>query len=890
MKNKALFLAINISIILLSILTAFRVLPGPDLAGIILSFFSLFVIPGIYICLILSGNVSISAEGVSRIFFNGLIYVTFLSCLGFIPGWDYPLITIAGGVILSGMVVFYHLRPGNTARAGQENLVGSYKREEEYSSREKNTMFLILIIMVALCFVFFYKSGELGISTDAPDHVSFLRRSLETGSILPPDSFFREGDGTAFDPRKGLWHPVISIWAFQADAPPEYTWSFIPSFFAFFALVVFWFFTKELLGTIRLTLLASVLFLIFFRGNGITWLTKICYSKNISQVVLWGASGYIIRYLKQEKIRDIVMASLLLVTATAFHLVSSMVAISIITGIFIYTAIPGLGGRWQRRFVRVIPFLFVATAIPLVIRISGNAAGFNLIHTHRQGLLMLGETLAVVDPIEMMSYSGLVIFFAIIMSPFVFILARERKEAGLVGILFILPIFLVFNPFTATIMESRIGYLHYRLIDAAPVMGLLALVLTGLLRLIVTGRLSKDKIPGLTADIAWRTVSVVILGVFMLIPFRFALSGMLSAAGEIINGERDSSLQTGQTLSLLTDNIPANAVVLSDPVTSYLLSAYTDLFVVVISGQHGSPSDSLGVERNRNVRDFFNATVPISESRDWINETGIEYVIVNSNGSGKVDFFNTLPDEDIPLTLRRIEMLDTLFHKLRQEDGYVLFEIDRNHFENFAEQDYMIKSKASFSCAPELEVGERSRNARWGRVSLNRIHFDDDLLMPGDTVSGWFCWNISENVEFGFPLEWTMRLDTKFPEGNFYRPWYDKQYRRIIERKKGIFYRYTATGRLKSGLTFPDQWKAGDTVRQLFSFRLPDNMAYGKYKIRLIVRRASCLQNRRVSDYLRNRDSLYGALVGTVTIGKERVNPGTGSGADDRRRSDRNAG
>ena len=140
--------------------------------------------------------------------------------------------------------------------------------------------------------------------------------------------------------------------------------------------------------------------------------------------------------------------------------------------------------------------------------------------------------------------------------------------------------------------------------------------------------------------------------------------------------------------------------------------------------------------------------------------------------------------------------------------------------------------------------------------------------MPGDTVSGSFCWNISDTLEFGLPCEWTMRIDTEFPKGDFFRPWYDKQYRRIIERRNGSFYRHTVTGRIRSGTISPEKWKIGVDVREDFSFILPEDMAYGEFDVKMIVNRATYLPNRRLSDYLRNNDSLSGPVVGRILIGK----------------------
>ncbi len=857
----------SISLIILSFLVGARIIPGPAPVGLILAFLSLFVLPGIYITLIRSGSVPLTVEGVCRVFFSGIIYATFIVTLGFLPGTGYAGISTACSAVTVVLILYYHMHIRRNDEKVNQRIRPYFVEDTGLSAREKRAMLAIILVMMILCFVFFDQSGELGISTDAPDHISFIRRSIESGTILPDDSFFREGDGTGFDPRKGLWHPVLSLWAYQADAAPDDLWSMIPSFLAFFALAVFWFYSKELLGTIRLTLLASILFVLFMRGNGIAWLTRIGYSKNLAIVMMWGTTGYLIRYLRLKERRDLILSVFLVVTGIAYHIVFAYLMFGILGSFFIYGVILPAGRRWMRGFRVIVPVLAGVTAAAVIARISMVQGEYNIIHTHRQGLLLLGEKFLTVDPIELMSQMGLVFFFILIASPLVFFIREKKGLPLLAGVLFLVPVLAVINPLTATPLESHLGYLFYRLVYAAPSTGLLALIIYYLCRLIIMGTVSGEKRSWKARTVAARVLSLLLIFLFAALPLRFAISGIMSETEKILLTDPESSLERGDILCELTRELPEGSVVISDPATSYLLSAYTDCFAVVTLGQHGSPCDGEALERISAVRNLFDPALPLSESAAWLMEKDIRYLVVDTGGETMVDFFEAVPAEIVPAFLEKISRYPGLFVRKGERERYILFQLNIRFLDEMKNDVGEVKSEARKECCIFGEGMNRfEKAAEWEGIRFVSLVLEEREVVAGDTVRGIFCWNAGESYKPGLPCSWNLRLDRDYPQGGLYRPWYDKQYRRIVERKKGTFYRYTAGGMIRSGSTMPERWGTGEDSGQRLFFVLPDNIAPGRYDLGLIVRRETYLPNRMIKDYLRNRDSLSGTLIGRIDI------------------------
>jgi hypothetical protein len=151
-------------------------------------------------------------------------------------------------------------------------------------------------------------------------------------------------------------------------------------------------------------------------------------------------------------------------------------------------------------------------------------------------------------------------------------------------------------------------------------------------------------------------------------------------------------------------------------------------------------------------------------------------------------------------------------------------------------------------------------------MNLAGFTIEADVYRPGDTAVVAVCWTDNGRTEFGLPFYWIVRFDTDFEKGPFYREWYGKQYRRIVERRRGELYRYTVSGRLAGAAGYPDMWNTGEKVTQKIAIRIPQGMSEGDYVVRISVERRAYLPDRWLRDYFLNEDSYAGYIAGTVSI------------------------
>jgi hypothetical protein len=919
-RSHTVFLAASGAAVVVSLLAGLGVVGGPELLLVALAFYSLFILPGLIVSGLLFGASLTLLETICAVFAMGLCFSSIVVCLGFIPGVSYRLISIVEACLTVGLLVIAGRRSaaplgseGNARRAmrgfgviaGEKGGAAGEIGGTGASGGPGIRTGIIAAALFALCFLVLRGTGALGWRTDALDHVSYVRRSVESNVLFPSDSFFRDGDGAGFDVRKGLWHPVLSLWTYQSHAAADRVWKEVPAFCGFFALCGFGLLAFELCGSTACAAVSLLFFLLFYQGEGGVWLTKIGFSRNMSLALLWIDIAFLISYYRLRESRYLVAAFLMSAVGAGYHVVFILLLGAVLLSLFLYVTFAPGGKTWRLRFWGSIPVLVAALAISLVARARALVASYDVIHTHRQGMLVLSPTLAVVDPAVIVAGIGVVFFFALLTLPFFFLVASRHARRGLVFVMFLVPVILVLDPITASLMEQRLGYLHYRLLEAAPLMVLLSLVVTGLAGIVLFGgRPGQSRAIGRTGTWGWkypgRIAAAAVLVVFAYLPLRDAVIRLRDEVRAIGRTERTMANRYAPVMRALRARIPEHSVIVSDPVTSYVISAFTDDFVVVTLDQHGSPADTSALDRLREVRDFMSPAVPLIDSRAWLERSGAEYVLVDTGGPREPGFFSVVPPGSAALICEKFATCPELTSETFDLGGFRLFEIDRRSLDRPLEtacaeplatalpcegNDHAETSEGSGGGGGSPLAGEVSgsggASSEWANderlvvdsgvdvgcgVVLSRLVIDRYELQRGDTLRGRFCWKVPRALTFGFPLETVVRIETEFPRGHRYRQWYSKQYRRFIERRHSRFYRFTWSERLMSGDTYPDQWQPDRAVGQDFSFPISRWMTPGTYEVRIKVVRLSYLPNRVLADYLSNDDSLEGIVVAEVTI------------------------
>jgi hypothetical protein len=866
-KARATFLVASTIAIVASVLVGARALSLPPVASACLAFYALFVAPGIAIDRLVFRSRGGTLEAVCRVSAAGFVFDSIVVCMGFIPGVAYRVMSpVAGAAAVTLLLAAWAKRGSEGAREGPVDERGAALAGRRIGVRE----LAAVVVLFAACFILFYKSGTLGFDTDALDHLSYIRRGVDAGTIFPRDSFYRGGDGAGFDVRKGAWDAALSLFVFQSRTAPDLFWRLVPSLLAFTALSAFLFLGVELLGSVAYAAVGLLFMLVFYAAGGVAWLTKAAYGRNAMQILFWMNAAFLLRYYRVRDARYLAAIFFIAAAGCAFHLVFPMLAATSLLGLLFYVLWSGEGRSWRGAYGRSVLVEACGLAIPLAVRACSFGASMNIIHTHRQGMLVFSRKLAMIDPAELARGEGSVFFFALLMLPFFFLVAPRRRRA-LVFALTIVPVLLVVNPVVAPVLESSFGYLHYRLLDAAPLMFFLGLAVIGLgARVFGRGRLRSP-----SAAIG-RAFAMLALVLFLWFPLRTSLVGLGASVKSVVcaRAEPESSLRAG--VEELARIIPAHSVVVSDPVTSYAVSAFTDDFVVVVPGQHGSPTDTLALERLEAVRDLMSPVRPLAASAQWLRRSGAGFVIVNTDPSAAPDFFETVLAGESPLTAKKFCSCPGAMRDAGAAKGLVLYEISRDSLARTL--DWCTAPVAGPATCDTACAGEKVRRDAGSGVFLERVALCRKTVAPGDTLGGDLCWIAPEKIAYGLPIVLTIRIETAFPKGRLFADWYSKPYRKLLERRLGIRYRATWNEPLAAGFALPDQWEPGRLVGQRFALVIPERMASGVYELRVRVSRQTYLPNRTIADYFSDNDSFEGIRVGTITVGPGRPQSGAALG------------
>jgi hypothetical protein len=279
-------------------------------------------------------------------------------------------------------------------------------------------------------------------------------------------------------------------------------------------------------------------------------------------------------------------------------------------------------------------------------------------------------------------------------------------------------------------------------------------------------------------------------------------------------------------------------------------------------------ADTSAMEKIKISRDIFSPAVEASSVFSLLEDSGADYLFVDSGKPLTHDFFGVNSQQTGPDAVERFDSFDFL-HEIGSAVGMKLYSIGgeqssrgdgRGNFASYPADERTESSGSGFGAGFEAGEGIVLEGA-----ALNRF-----FLEPGDSMTISIRWSACREIDFGLPVYWTLRFDTEFEKGPFYRRWYGKQYRRAVERKRGELYRYTVSGRVIGAGMQPDMWVPGSTVGQRVSIRMPEGMAEGGYVVRLTVHRRAYIPNRHIKDYFLNEDSFQGRVIAELDIGESR--------------------
>jgi len=480
----------------------------------------------------------------------------------------------------------------------------------------------------------------------------------------------------------------------------------------------------------------------------------------------------------------------------------------------------------------------------------GGGSG-NLIHAHPQGLLYLTPRWFVVSPFEVLRQHGLVFLGGLVITPLLALHARRSREAARELAFAVIPLVLCFVPFVAT-----------PLVDAASYMVSRTLLCVAVFPMIVTAFACTASWARCRAWWA-RVVAAVVLSAWALVfvaPTARALARSLSTPA----GMRTKTL--ADALVAYVRRLPAGSVILSDPRTSYELSALTDQRFVAVAGQHGTPYDARALDRLEAVRDVLSPYTVSRATMAACDRYHVDFVVVNAAQDSRAsDFLSVWDAATYGETVRKLQSVAGRFRDVYDGATFAVFLYDP------AGEGGSVWGPSATPIEFDTDTPGVPCHveAPHGVFSIESVSVSPDTVLPGESVRVTLGYDKPDRGAFGLPFTVSIRLDNERVDlGHGFAGL--KFVRRYRERRDGALLRYTLMHRPFEGLCDVDLWPIGVPFYESFTMALPAGLAIGAYTVRVAVERDSLLPNFTLADIVYNRDRLTGEACATVYIAAQR--------------------
>lgn len=726
------------------------------------------------------------------------------------------------------------------------------------ASRARTTALIIVAVAVSCYFIAYPPAIDL--RGDSLDHLSYVNRIISQDRLQPTEVLappvFADDDAPRSDPRKGMMHPLMAAISNLSSMDPVEMWRMLPAALAPFAVLAFAAFAGALLPSGGMVAGALVLFLLFQGGIGRQFFGVIAYGQHLSLAFFWLLVVVAMGAAPVAGIGTLLSTGLLCLGGALIHVDVAVHAGLMYAGMLLFHSKLGFS---KRGILRVGAAVSVGVAVAAAWKLATSAPP-NVMHTHPQGLLYFGDigsSFYAVSPIEIIRRYGLVFFAGLFWVPVLPVIIRNPRWArsGWIALALSLPpIAVAFNPLVAPLVYEKGSYLLHRFVLNVPSFSITALVLGAV---VLWGRRGRfwGKTAAVLVLIAWARPFSISMNAWWLDAKASRSGGYASASAT----ETKDAL--ADVIRLLNENIPAGSVVASDPLTSYVLGAFTNARVVAVLHQHGNPGDPYPLERLEAAHAILSPFTGQNRTVYAIRRFGVEYVVVN--GAFRSPYHDYLAHWDPAFKQvleEKFESLSGVFRTIHKTESIAMYRVMGTEFERIA-WDPVIPFTGPVETALDACEGVAA-----GNVRVVSVGTDPRVALPGERIGVAAAYRRLPGQTPPLPLLLRIRVEDRdyFEEAARYPG--DKYVRRFLERRRGELRRFRIDRTPFAGYFRPEEWPEDRTLYDAFDARLPLGLAEADYRIEAELMEETLLPNFTIGDFLFNEDSYRGEACTNIEV------------------------
>ena len=535
---------------------------------------------------------------------------------------------------------------------------------------------LIVISFAVFCSLLALWTGPwLSHSADSFMHMAAVRRLINTGQVLNTGVYF-PWESPGLVPQTGTWHLALALLSSFSGMDITRIWLYLPALLTPVYILSFHAFASTLFKNHKLTAFVTVLYFILHHKLDFRLVTK---ANRISLAIVWIALLFTLKYLDTGKKKYLCLAAALGFVLSTVHLFTIELFLLSISSYALFRFLFRLkkrvfsDGDLKRVLVMIVVTLVLA--FPFVIfklastRFTvGPIPPTEIREAYRKGFrysLSLGEKFFIVDPAMLFRHPllfkktpipdvgarGELVLFAYILMFFLIpaCLRGKRAETFLFGNMAIVSL-VIFNPLLLHFIAGRVPDLAvFRLAYEMPLSVLvfgffLYQWLTGLMRSEDEGlkgaqrrwkgwksRLLPSFLTGISLFCAISSFwgDPVVGGVVAIYnPFStYIYSAKTSREGRLVNWE--------EPFSFIMNEVPKDAVVLSDPLSSYYVAGLTGRFVITVPPGHQEEIDlRKGPQARQEVMSILDQDVDLKTTVSLLRKWNADYIFADLSAPG----------------------------------------------------------------------------------------------------------------------------------------------------------------------------------------------------------------------------------------------------------------
>ncbi len=792
------------------------------------------VVPGIAVARATRLRADDPLDAAAHVSANGLIFLLLCAFVWVLSGATLDAFRLALPVTV---VILWSLAP-----ARDMTRVDPLRNPVRTRDRRFLVVLALLIAMAATGVLIV--GPPLEITNDTIDHAGYVAEIARTGDAFPTGAIYWNAGEDGKDFRKALLHTIYGFTARHTGAAPIDVLAAYGAFLLAVMSLVVYSTSRALFKRHRLpAVIAVVIFLVGTDwGVGDAMVRAAFFPNRFGAAFLLLFTMAAVEYVHRGPSTALRWCIAYAFAATAVH-VQYAVMIPAVACVLVLWRTCSPCATWGEHLARSLRVLLVAIVgvVPFALYRYLTAYRTNPLHEQVQSAVYVTDRWFIVDPARMWQSFGWVGLAALVcIGP----LWRRRREIPGVGYTiaaFITLLVIQLVPFVLTPLYSIFKYLVFRLDVIVPFYLLPAYFIA-------------------TRPRRARIAMAVVLIAMVIVTVPLARHSAFSPS--VLSAERSRGPDRwARGLVQLAGALPRGSVVASDPVTSYLMSAFTPYYVVCTLDQHAPPNDLLIEERMAAARDIVSPFTTAREKEALIQKHNVSHVVVNE----------TLP-ENLILNYWTLEPgaahdAEETFRSLRYEfdtiplsDGLTAFRW--RHDERLA----TLPRPVPRPVVDGLPANALPLAVTSGEATLEGVILHGAGILPagGELVLDLY-WSRHRELPPGTYVV-TIRFDKKQLELPLDGKPFPKITRKLVERWNGERYRFRADHMIQGGLFAPDAWDMGDIVEDDVRITIPTDIAPGRYRVQAKMLRVANQPNHRLRDYFFDDDSYTGVDIGEVTI------------------------